>query len=75
MFSQWVFSGSRPMRCSSALKNLTSNAALWAISSASAMKARNCSATSAKRGLSARNSVVRPCTASASGSLSRSGFR
>ncbi|MNV82191.1 hypothetical protein D3C71_1759130 [compost metagenome] len=75
MASQNSEIGPRPVFASSALKNFTSNAALCAISSAPWMNSTNLSATSAKRGLSDRNSVVSPCTAKASGSLSRSGFR
>src|SRR5437773_6225576 len=39
------------------------------------MKSRKARATSAKRGLSARNSRVSPCTLSAPSSTSRCGFR
>jgi len=48
--------------------------ALWMMSSAPRINAMNSSTTPAKLGLSARNSLVIPCTSIAPGSISRSGL-
>src|SRR4029079_8701594 len=64
-------SDSRP---SSKFRKPTSNAALWMTIASPAMNSRNSPATWANRGLSLRNAVDSPCTASASGGTSRSGL-
>lgn len=63
-----------PIWSSSKLRNLMSNAALWAISLASLMKSRKSLATWAKIGLSERNSLDRPWTLKAASGMSRRGL-
>src|SRR3546814_6500883 len=58
-------SAGRPARASSALTKPKSKAALWATIAASPRKASRSSMQLAKSGLSDRNWIDRPCTASA----------
>jgi len=61
-------------RLNSAFKKPRSKGALWMMTSAPAMYSRNSSTMSANFGLSLKNSVVKPWTANAPSSESRSGL-